>query len=144
MTGRIVGEIIPQPDGGGPVFRIVNRESHNAGPNIRPCDHSEFVLDEKWATVTCGKCGERVDAFSALLVFAKWEERWRHQEQMAKEAEKRIHVAELRRLSRLRSVTPDEREEIERLLSRHWSLDPTTLRDAYRKISRNARERKAR
>jgi len=116
----VVGSIQPSPDGGAPLFKILRRECDPSEPNVRPCEHARYTLDEKFATVTCGKCGEHVDPFSVLLRFAEWQEKWKRDMRAAQGAEQRLHIEELRRLRGLRATTQAEAAEINAALDK-WA-----------------------
>src|SRR5690606_11972783 len=98
----IVGEIQPGREGEAPTFKIIRHEWEPLAtdPNVRPCEHGQFVLDPKWATVTCGKCQGRVDPFAALLLFAEWYDTLKRRWERAEEAERRLHREHLRDLRR--------------------------------------------
>ena len=140
MSGGIVGTIRPSPDGDSPVFEIVRKD--RTDEDVRPCEHSAFKLDERWGTVACGKCKERVDPFAALLRFAEWWEALEHRRRAVQDAEKRLLRVELQRLKRMRDTTPDEVAEIEAAMARYWSTPVADLREIERRIRRAARERK--
>ena len=139
MSG-IVGTIRPSPDGDGPVFEIVRKDRTDG--EVRPCEHGRFKLDERWGTVTCGKCKGRVDPFAALLRFAEWFEALDHRRQMVQEAEKRLLVESLRRLKRLRDTAPEEVTEIEAMLARRWSVPVADMRALNDRVRRSVSERK--
>lgn len=125
-----------------PEFEIIRRDGYQSFTNPRPCEHGKFILDEKWASVTCGKCKERIDPFAALMHYAaNFQAIERRHVQMV-EAEKSNHFSELKRLSRLRDATEDERDEIAKLTG--WSFDGTVedLRVATNGIRRAIDERK--
>src|SRR5690606_10949010 len=94
-SGRIVGAIEPNPEGGEPLFTIVRR-GDTPPPNVRACPHPRYLLDEEWSTVTCGRCGERLDPFAVLLNYAVWWQRFDNHRAVVEQAERRLHIAELR------------------------------------------------
>lgn len=139
--GFVMAVIIPGPEGESPTFKILR--DHQRDENIRPCDHRSFVLDEKWMTVTCGECGDRVDAFAALMKYADWWQKMESRRAQMEEAEKNMLRESLRRLSRLRAATEEERDEIARVIG--WAGDSkpvAELREVERRIDRAIRERK--
>lgn len=140
--GRIAGIIAPIKDGAErPEFEIVRR-GHALWREEEACKHGKFILDEQWATVTCGKCKERIDPFSALMHYAaNFHEIVRRHEQMV-EAEKSCHIEELRRLGRLRDASDEERNEIARMTGWNFRGDVGELREAVRTIGRAIDERK--
>lgn len=143
--GFVAGVIIPaKTEGEKPTFEIVPRGRWNRPePDVRPCEHSRFILDEEWATVTCGTCREKVDPFAALLWYARiYESRIKHEFQRVQEAEKNLHAEELRRLSKLRDASEDERKEIADLLARRYERTLTEMRDTARRIGRAIADRK--
>lgn len=146
VAGRIgagvVAEIAPGPEGGPPLFKILRHdyEVQEAGPNVRPCPHPSFVLDQKWATVTCAECRERVDSFAALMRYAEWMERFKSRQAMAEDAEKRMHVAHLRALRRRRALTDEQRAEIDTALAREWKLSSVELEALSRRMERAVRD----
>jgi hypothetical protein len=118
----VIGEIVPPDDENEPPsFRIIKHDFdvQRAGPGVRPCSHGPFVLDEKWSTVTCGKCGQHVPPFNVLLRWAEWDEMAKRRRMGFEDAEKRLHREELRRLSKLRVATDEHRAEIAKALG--WS-----------------------
>ncbi len=144
--GRIVG-IIHQvkDDAEKPEFEIIRRDESWKQPpeNVRACQHGKFILDEKWATVACGRCGEKVDAFSALMYYAQNHEAInRHYDRMVA-AETALHKEELKRLSRLRDATEEHRQEIGRLTGWSFRGGVNELRDAVRRIRREILDRKS-
>jgi hypothetical protein len=150
VTDNLVGAIRPSPDGEKPLFRVVRREARmqweEDAAGVRPCDHPNYILDEKWQSVTCGECRERLDAFAVLLTHAEYTIRMKHERQRAEYAERDLQVAELRRLSRLRSLTPDESAEIEKALVRSRfiggdSLSLSELREISHRVRRQISER---
>lgn len=120
----IAGTIRPSYGGGPPIFKIVRHESdlRDAGPNVRPCPHGEYVLDTQFMTVTCGLCHQRVEPFAALLTYAEWGERWRNQAAFAEQAERTLHMAFLRKLRDLRITTPARRAEIVAVLENPYRV----------------------
>jgi len=140
-TGFVAGMIFPTPAGSKPLFKII-RDHERPPEKIRPCDHPNFVLDQKWATITCGECGQKLDPFSVMMCYAEWwNEMQRHSSHM-KEAEKQLHIAELRRLRKLRDTTPDEVAEIEKAMADRWSLtleEAKEIRDRLEKTSNQRR-----
>ncbi len=127
-----------------PEFEIIRR-SGVASPDedVRPCEHGKFILDEEWATVTCGKCKQRVDPFAALMYYARfYQERiaWRFRE--LESSEKSLHQAELKRLSRLRDATDEEKREISGLTDWHSKATLDDLREAVQRIGRAIQTRK--
>lgn len=137
----IVGEILPGADGEPPVFKIIrdDYELSTAGPNVRPCAHGKFILDEKWATVTCGECHQHVDAFSALMHYAEWGKKWKRQRAFAEQAERSLQLAELRRLRNLRDCTPEDCKEIEAAIRDGWRIELAKLRELTRRVDRAVR-----
>lgn len=132
----IAGEIGPE---GRSRFRIVRQhQSYQIGANVRPCEHRHVVLDERFSTVTCEKCGERLQAFDILLRSAEWWEELLRTRDNAARAEERLAVAEMRRLAALRYVSDDERAELEAAIARShgWSRDdnPKTRRAEFGKL----------
>lgn len=145
ITGGIVAEIIPTGLDGPPLFRIVQHDSEvsGAGPNVRPCDHGRFILDTKWKTVTCGDCHTQVDAFAALMVYAKWYHELERRRQSADHAEYQLHITELRRLAKLQLCTDAERQEIEKAIRSGYGLNTNkSLRVLTRRISEAVRDRR--
>lgn len=146
MSERLViGEIVPAADEKDrPTFRIIQEnQTWDIGPNVRPCNHLHYALDDKWSTVTCEDCGERLTAYSVLRDYARWQEKYKAQAQLAEQAEKRMLVTNLRRLSRLRATTPDERKEIDGLLRRQWSVTAKQMSHVADGIECLVRERKS-
>jgi hypothetical protein len=141
-SGRIVGVIHQaKADDEKPEFTIVRRDLY-PGQNERKCEHGKFILDEQWATVECGLCGERVEPFAALMSLATHWQRIEQARYRAIEAEKATHRAELKRLSRLRDATDEEKAEIQRLAG--WGFGGTVkdLREATSRIGRAISTRK--
>jgi hypothetical protein len=140
--GFVAGVIHPSPDGGAPLFKVVHRnETWNLGENVRPCDHGNFVLDARWATVTCGECKTQVDPFSALMSFADWWGELTHRQSMAEEAERRMLRQSLRGLAAKVDAKPDE-AEIRALADRSWGMPIHELRAEHRRLDRAASERR--
>lgn len=140
MSARIVGQIEPGKDGDRATFKIIR----NLGPDRERsgCEHGRFVLDERWATVTCGQCNERVDPFAALMRFAEWwQELQRHRRSM-EEAEKRLLGESLRRLRRLRDITDTEKQEVDAMLDHWWQATTDAARSLERRVSAAISERK--
>lgn len=144
--GRIVGIIHRVKDETEkPEFEIIRREAmswQQPPENVRACQHGKFILDEKWATVTCGRCGEKVDAFSALMYYALNHQATEQQYDRMVAAEISMHNEELKRLARLRDATEENRKEIERLTG--WSFEGgvNELREASSRIRREIYDRK--
>lgn len=120
-TGTIAGTIEPNPNGGKPIFRIIRKYSNpdaasielgHEDAGVRPCAHPSFILDERWATVTCAECKERVDAFSALIRYAEWWEQFQHRRAMHEQAERSLHHTRLRTLARHRCFSDAEQAEM--------------------------------
>lgn len=136
------------------MFRIVRRHDpvggRGVGPNVRPCEHPHFVLDEKFSTVTCEKCGERLQPFDILLQHAEYWERMLRDRDAAYEAHERLLVEQMRRLIALKSVSAEERSALEAAVRRAagWSNDdsPRTrqreFQDLVSRIRNNSRLRR--
>ena len=129
-----------------PEFEIIRRDTSGwASPppeSVRACQHGKFILDEQWATVTCGRCGEKVDPFSALMHYAQnYQAIERRHEQMVA-AETGMHKEELKRLARLRDATDEDRREVERLTGWSFKGGVNELREAARRIRREISDRK--
>lgn len=113
----------------GPIFTII-RGGHRyreSVKDVRPCDHPRFILDTKWATVTCAECKETLSAFACLLAYAEWWEQFKNRESFAEAAEKKLHVTELRRIAKLRALTDDERTEVAVVLDTHYMVDAKAI-----------------
>lgn len=145
---KIIAEIRPseeRPDG--PPLKIIRR-SHSAkyempvDKAVRACQHGKFTLDEKWKTVTCGLCGDKVDPFSVLAYVACWREDFERQRELVTEAEKSLHIEELRRLRKLRGITVTEAKEIDAALSDRWALEAKQLGEVSHRIENALKERK--
>lgn len=107
LGDSVVGEIGPGGPGQ-PVFRRVHTSDSVRRvevPNVRPCEHNHFVLDEKWRTVTCGRCQQQVDSFGLLVDYADWEDAWRLRQRSAEQAERRMILECLRSMSRTRAYS---------------------------------------
>jgi hypothetical protein len=113
--GIVIGEIHLAPDGKTPLFRRI-RHDYEAGTEVgkiaRPCDHGAFLLDEKWSSVTCGKCNVVVPAFDALMTLVAHWDRLKADAAQRERATADLNRAELRRLERLRCFDDAERAEI--------------------------------
>jgi hypothetical protein len=139
--GEIVGQIRPGFDGGAPLFKIIRRRDVLTGygsegnENVRPCDHASFILDEKFATVTCGECKTQVDAFSVLMWYAEWGEKWKMHRLMSERAEKDVYVALLRQMSKRVALTDDERKEVKTAIRDSYRIPINDLKILERKIS---------
>jgi hypothetical protein len=141
--GEIVGTI-SLDDEGKPFFTVVKQYAFKSqiGPNVRPCEHRRFTLDEKWSTVTCQDCGERIDPFAALLYFCeRWEDFERKRQQFI-EARKRLYIASLQRLRKRVKLTPEERAEVDALLKRQWSATLEELVEVDTRLERRLYERR--
>lgn len=142
--GELVGAIRPGPNGEPPLFRIIRHddEVRDAGPNVRPCDHRQFIVDAKFSTVTCGKCHTQVPPCAALIILIEHWDRVICDRQTAADAEKRAHVAELRRLGRLRCMTDEERAEIATAVNsyRLTHHDAALLASRFRKVESARRQ----
>lgn len=141
ITPKVAGRI--EPDGhGGRRFTIVGRRSGEAPPaNVRPCPHPRFILDDEWNTVTCGKCGERLDPYAALRSYADWWSEFEFRRTMAESASKDLYADLLRQLARRRGATEAEREEIRELVGMRQFRPLEELKDAHRRIERAINER---
>ncbi|MBA2670572.1 MAG: hypothetical protein H0U67_09390 [Gemmatimonadetes bacterium] len=144
-NGMVVGVIHPaKSETERPEFEIIRRDGwRDPGAEVRPCEHAKFILDERWSTVTCGKCKERVDPFSAIMYYAEKYQEIRRRHDWMVEAEKSLHTAELKRLSRLRDATEEERYEIARLTGWSFKGGVEDLREAADRIRRTIGERKS-
>jgi hypothetical protein len=150
--GAIVGMIRPDPKGGNaPLFRVIRKrdnpeyQHHEVpdaeAPDVRPCAHPRFILDERWMTVTCGECKAKIEPFAAIMVYADWWERHKQQAMMAQMAERRLYIAELRRLSRLRGLTDDERKEVRAAID-NYRLTTEEVRDLARRTEKTYNQRR--
>ena len=142
--GFVIGKILPaKSDTDKPEFEIIRRAGFKEpDADVRPCAHGKFILDEQWSTVTCGKCREKVDPFSALMYYALNYEATRREHQRLIEQEKSTRTEELRRLGRLRDASDDNRAEIARLTGWGFNGTVTELREAERRITREINDRR--
>lgn len=142
--GFVIGRIHPvSSDSDKPEFEIIRRDAfREPEKDVRACAHGKFILDEQWATVTCGLCREKVDPFAALMYYALNYEATRREHQRLIEQEKSTRIAELKRLGRLRDASEENRAEIARLTG--WGFGGTVgeLREAERRISREINDRR--
>jgi hypothetical protein len=115
MSGGYIAGIIKPSDSPDepPTFQIVERRTISVDPDVRPCEHRRFLLDEKWKTVTCEACKERVDPFAALMSFATWYKDLEHKRQMQEEAERNLHRAHARQVAARKGLTPEESAALE-------------------------------
>ncbi|HET7322652.1 MAG TPA: hypothetical protein VFI96_09175 [Longimicrobiaceae bacterium] len=101
------------------------------------------MLDDKWNTVTCARCGEKLDPYAALRSYADWWSELELKQTMADRATKDLYAETLRKLARRRAATDEEREEIKNLVAMKWSHDVETLRVATHRIERAINARRA-
>jgi hypothetical protein len=143
--GELVGAIRPGPDGE-PTFRIVRREARmyteREAENVRPCEHHAFILDEKFATVTCGECKSKIDAFAALMLYAEWFERLKHKQYHAESAEKQLYVSLIRQQAKRQALTDDERAEIGEWLRLHYRASLTDTKKFQSRFEKVLAERR--
>lgn len=138
---EIVGSIKSLPER--PVFEIVGRDqTWTSRPEVRPCDHPGFILDAKWASVTCNACGERLDPFAVLMMSAEWSKRLEDQRQELEYAEKRVHLATLQKLSLDPDITGEEEVLIDNLRVARRSVTLEDARAAAEQIAAAVRERR--
>lgn len=71
----IVGEIAPQPEQGPRPLFVIHRNDRPWEPALPGCAHGSFRLNTEWLTVTCGECGEKIEPFAALMVYATCHEK---------------------------------------------------------------------
>lgn len=148
----IRGYITPAPDDdGAPIFHVIERhhdsEVHSIGvPNVRPCDHVSgkvtYILDEKFHTVTCSKCQTPIHAFAVLMLFAEWNRRHQRDRWAAEDAERSLHVANLRRILKLRGLAESEAAEIKKQLMYYGRTKPQALAALASKIEDAIQDRK--
>lgn len=101
-----------------PTLRIV-RAQDEVTPEIgAPCPHPNFELHELGRRVVCGECGVQMDAYAILETWAEWSAKIEDEAGLttllAERAERSMHKAHLRALSRRVCFTTEERQEIGR------------------------------
>jgi hypothetical protein len=149
--GRIVGSIRPaEEDGAPPVFAILRRERndfaylHQTEEEIAPCKHDTgtFVLNEKWSTISCSVCKEKLDPFCVLMRHAEWGERLESQRKEIVQAERNRWTEELRRLRTLRGITPEESRALLDVIQSAYSKAPGDLKSLARQTERALSQRR--
>jgi hypothetical protein len=141
MNGYIAGIIQPSdnPDEA-PTFQIVSRLDVRVDADVRPCEHRKFILDEKWKTVTCEACKDRVDPFAALLSFATWYKQLEHKRQMQEHAEANLLRQTAAALRRRRGLTDEEKADLDKVKAHEMPL--AEMRQAVKRIERALNHRK--
>lgn len=141
MNGYIAGIIRPSdnPDEP-PTFQIVSRLDVRVDEKVRPCEHRSFIMDEKWKTVTCESCKERVDPFAVLLSFATWYKSIDHKRKIQEEAERSMLATEARALLKRRGLTPEETEALTKVKNR--SIHLPEMRQTVGAVNRALNHRK--
>lgn len=144
IDGQVIGTIEPAAEPGEPpLFRII-REYERQPSEPSECDHPAFTLDEKWATVTCSKCNERLDPFAVLRNYANWWERIENRRQMYVETHKKLIVDELRRLRRSVSATDEHVARVDELISVRWRLKLDELHAGYVEVAAEIKRARSR
>lgn len=134
---RVVGEIRPGDDGK-PMWRVVRNEweLRDAPANTRPCPHEHITIDEKFQTVTCSKCNERIEPFVALKLITNWGDNIERHRISALQAERSLHRAELKRLRGLKACTSEQAREIDEMLRTEGKHTPGAMRQLASKVKR--------
>lgn len=146
--GRLVGRIFEAASEQEPPTFEVIRGSPYTDEKDEGCAHNQFALNERWRKVTCGKCGDVLDAFAVLMRYAEWSQRVKRKKDDAEWAEMKLLRQEMRRLKRLVDVTDDEVGELEACIDRSHTFGkdgPVALDEARkltRRVERAVRERK--
>lgn len=70
--------------------------SHDPHPDIEPCSHPTYSLDDQWNTVHCAKCKERLDPYVILRSHAHYWERLVRARDEVDEGRKILRVEQLR------------------------------------------------
>lgn len=140
--GFVAGEIIPNGERHPARYRIVGRKDDKPGPNVRACPHPHLVLDDRWNTVTCDKCGERLDAYAVLRNDAERLSELRFERAMTERAHADFYRDLLRQTSRRRGLTDGERAEATALLQKYPRATSAELKALDRRLERAANERR--
>lgn len=140
-----IGQVHPEQ----PTFRVIARREmflvdEATWAMVRPCAHKHLILDDGMATVTCGDCGERLDAYSIVRRYAEFSEELTRRVWDARHREQAALVADCRRMLKRVCFTDADRERYGRRLTMFGS-DKTleAVREAHREISERVREDKA-
>lgn len=100
--------------------------------------------------MTCSGCGERLDAFAVLLIYARDFERHKTMRWMVQDAHRKLSLASLRRVRALRGLLAEEVERIDTAIHRasyvwHEGTDgqtPESLGKVASDVERALRSRK--
>ena len=123
-----------------PLFKVERGGMYEFDPDN--CQHGPFILNDKWKVITCDTCGEKLDPYAVVSQYAEWWDRFASRKAGAEVAEKNMYVANLRRMRRLRSVTEEERDEMDGVLTSVWNAKRDDCMEMSVRIERAIRERK--
>ena len=130
--GRIVGIIRPaDEEGAPPVFEVLRRDRYEReADKSEECDHKggTYFLDEKWNTVRCSLCNQKLDPFCVLVRYAEWGSRLESKRRECEDAIRGRWIEELRRVRGLKGITEDERAAVTKALMYAHNAKPEDLK----------------